>query len=55
MVRLVSMASKAAGMKRYIKDREEIFENKELIGYYEKHEYRNVEIAKPYDFSKSLV
>lgn len=30
-------------------------ENKELIGYYEKHEYRNVEIAKPYDFSKSLV
>lgn len=32
MVRLVSMASKAAGLKRYIKDREEIFVNKELIG-----------------------
>ena len=25
-------------------------ENKELIGYYEKHEYRNVETAKLYDF-----
>jgi PAS domain-containing protein len=24
-----------------------------LIGYYEKHEYRNVERAEPYDFSKS--
>lgn len=32
MVRLVSMSSKAAGMKRYIRDREEIFENKDLIG-----------------------
>lgn len=32
MVRLVSMASKACGMKRYIKDREEIFVNKDLIG-----------------------
>ncbi len=21
-----------------------------LIGYYEKHEYRNIETAKPYDF-----
>ncbi len=26
-----------------------------LIGYYEKHEYRNQETAKLYDFSKSLV
>ena len=26
-----------------------------LIGYYEKHEYRNIETAAPYDFSKSLV
>lgn len=26
-----------------------------LIGYYEKHEYRNPETAKPYDFSKSLL
>ncbi len=25
-----------------------------LIGYYEKHEYRNVETAELYDFSKSL-
>ncbi len=25
-----------------------------LIGYYEKHEYRNIERAKLYDFSKSL-
>ena len=28
---------------------------KELIGYYEKHEYRNAESAKLYDFSKSLI
>ena len=28
---------------------------KELIGYYEKHEYRNAESAKTYDFSKSLI
>ena len=27
----------------------------ELIGYYEKHEYRNHETAEVYDFSKSLV
>ncbi len=27
----------------------------ELIGYYEKHEYRNAETAKLYDFSKSLI
>ncbi len=26
-----------------------------LIGYYEKHEYRNPETAKVYDFSKSLI
>lgn len=26
-----------------------------LIGYYEKHEYRNVETAELYDFSQSLV
>ncbi|MBO5525531.1 MAG: PAS domain-containing protein [Clostridia bacterium] len=26
-----------------------------LIGYYEKHEYRNAETAELYDFSKSLV
>ena len=26
-----------------------------LIGYYEKHEYRNSETAKVYDFSKSLI
>lgn len=26
-----------------------------LIGYYEKHEYRNPEKAKAYDFSKSLI
>jgi len=30
-------------------------ENKELIGYYEKHEYRNGETASTYDFSQSLV
>lgn len=30
-------------------------ENKNLIGYYEKHEYRDRENAKLYDFSKSLV
>lgn len=30
-------------------------ENKELIGYYEKHEYRNRETAKLYDFNNSLV
>lgn len=30
-------------------------ENKKLIGYYEKHEYRNKETAELYDFSKSLV
>lgn len=29
--------------------------NGELIGYYEKHEYRNPEMSEPYDFSKSLV
>lgn len=28
---------------------------KELIGYYEKHEYRNAESAKTYDFAKSLI
>ncbi len=26
-----------------------------LIGYYEKHEYRNGETAETYDFSKSLI
>lgn len=30
-------------------------ENKKLIGYYEKHEYRSNETATVYDFSKSLV
>ena len=30
-------------------------ENKKLIGYYEKHEFRNAETAEVYDFSKSLV
>lgn len=30
-------------------------ENRKLIGYYEKHEYRNPENASVYDFSKSLV
>ena len=30
-------------------------ENKNLIGYYEKHEYRDRENAKLYDFSKSLI
>jgi len=30
-------------------------DNKKLIGYYEKHEYRNAETAPLYDFSKSLV
>lgn len=29
-------------------------EDGNLIGYYEKHEYRNGESAKTYDFSKSL-
>jgi len=28
---------------------------KKLIGYYEKHEYRNLETAQKYDFSKSLI
>lgn len=30
-------------------------ETNKLIGYYEKHEYRNREVAERYDFSKSLV
>lgn len=30
-------------------------ENNKLIGYYEKHEYRDLETAGLYDFSKSLV
>ncbi len=30
-------------------------ENKKLIGYYEKHEYRDAETAAVYDFSNSLV
>ena len=30
-------------------------EDKSLIGYYEKHEYRDRENAKLYDFSKSLI
>lgn len=30
-------------------------ENKKLIGYYEKHEYRDKETAATYDFSKSLI
>lgn len=30
-------------------------EDKNLIGYYEKHEYRNIETAKTYDFSRSLI
>ena len=29
--------------------------DKRLIGYYEKHEYRNDESAERYDFTKSLV
>ncbi len=29
--------------------------DKRLIGYYEKHEYRNCETAKLYDFSESLI
>lgn len=28
-------------------------EEKRLIGYYEKHEYRNQETMKPYDFEKA--
>ena len=30
-------------------------ENNKLIGYYEKQEYRNLENAKLYDFSKSII
>lgn len=30
-------------------------EKNQLIGYYEKHEYRNVETAELYDFTKSIV
>lgn len=30
-------------------------ENQTLIGYYEKHEYRNLETAQRYDYSKSLI
>lgn len=30
-------------------------ENNQLIGYYEKHEYRNPETADVYDFTKSLI
>ncbi len=30
-------------------------EDKKLIGYYEKHEYRDAETAAVYDFSNSLV
>lgn len=30
-------------------------EDNKLIGYYEKHEYRNAEVADAYDFSKSLI
>lgn len=30
-------------------------ENKKLIGYYEKHEFRNRESANLYDFSTSLI
>lgn len=30
-------------------------ENKKLIGYYEKHEYRNAESADLYDLSQSLI
>jgi len=30
-------------------------EDNKLIGYYEKHEYRDVETAATYDFSKSLL
>ena len=30
-------------------------DDKNLIGYYEKHEYRNTETAAAYDFSKSLI
>lgn len=30
-------------------------EKKQLIGYFEKHEYRNPETAPKYDFTKSLV
>lgn len=29
--------------------------DKKLIGYYEKHEYRNAETAPRYDFTKSLI
>ena len=30
-------------------------EDGELLGYYEKHEFRNKETAKMYDFEQSLV
>ncbi len=30
-------------------------DNNTLIGYYEKHEFRNIEKAALYDFSKSLI
>ena len=30
-------------------------EDGELLGYYEKHEFRNKEKAKMYDFEQSLV
>ncbi len=45
---------------RNIKENKDVYmialrnEKRELIGYYEKHEYRSSETAALYDFSKSL-
>ena len=32
-----------------------VYVDGELLGYYEKHEFRNKETAKMYDFEQSLV
>lgn len=46
---------------RNVKENKDVYmvalrdEEKKLIGYYEKHEYRDVESALVYDFTKSLI
>ena len=46
---------------RNVKENKDVYmvalrdDEQKLIGYYEKHEYRDIETAQIYDFSKSLI
>ena len=59
-MRVIKKGKEPKSLTKYKKQKKDIYmvalrdENGQLIGYYEKHEYRNPEMAKMYDFSCSL-